>query len=148
MEREIKEQIDLNTYCFSIPKIDLHAHLNGSIRKKTLFELSNEEDQEKLSILYSKPITLISAFDIFKISSKILTSLEVVSRVTREMIEDWNKQNTMYLEIRTNLKSIGGKNKEDYLEAVLTEIANGNMKHNLQTRLFAFILIHKPINFD
>jgi len=145
MELEIRDQIELNTYCYSIPKIDLHAHLNGSIRKTTLFELSTPEDQEKLSLLYSKPITLNSAFEIFKISSKILTSLEVVSRITREMIEDWNKQNTMYLEIRTTLKSIAGKKKEDYLEAVLSEIEKGNKKHSLQTRLIMSLNREYPI---
>ncbi len=144
-EREIENQIELNTYCYSIPKIDLHAHLNGSIRKTTLFELSNQNDQEKLSILYSKQITLTSAFEIFKISSKILSSLEVVARVTREMIEDWNKQNTMYLEIRTSLKSIGGKPKSEYLSAVLREIANGNKKHSMQTRLIIALNRELPI---
>lgn len=145
MEKEIRNQIDLNTFCFSIPKIDLHAHLNGSIRKTTLFELSSPDDQEALSLLYSKQITLTSAFEIFKISSKILVNLETVARVTREMIEDWNKQNTMYLEIRTTLKSIGDKPKSEYLSTVLAEIAKGNKKHSLQTRLIIALNREYPI---
>lgn len=146
MEEEIKSQIELNTYIFSIPKIDLHAHLNGSIRKTTLFELSSDEDKEKLSQLYSKQVTLESAFEIFKISSKILKNLEIVGRITREMIEDWNKKNTIYLEIRTTLKTIGKNTKEEYLTAVLREIENANKSLFCQTRLIISLNREYPIS--
>jgi adenosine deaminase len=146
MEDQIKSQIELNTYCFSIPKIDLHAHLNGSIRKTTLFELSKPEDQEKLSELYSKQITLHSAFEIFKISSKILRGLDIVARITKEMIEDWNKYNTIYLEIRTTLKSINNMTKSDYLATVLSEIEKGNNKFTMQTRLIISLNRELPIS--
>lgn len=135
MEEKIQSQIKLNKYIFSLPKIDIHAHLNGSIRLKTLFELSSEEDQNRLSKLYSKQISLNSAFEVFKISSKILTNLQIVSRITKEMLEDWNKQNCIYLEIRTTLKTIGDSPKSDYLRTVLQEIQKGNKIHTLQTRL-------------
>ena len=146
MEIEIKSKIALNTFCFSIPKIDLHAHLNGSIRQKTLFELSSPDNQEKLSQLISKPVTLKSAFDIFKISSLILTNLDIVRRITREMIEDWDKHNTIYLEIRTTLKSIAGKGKEDYLYAVLEEIEKSNKILNIQTRLIISLNREYPLS--
>jgi adenosine deaminase len=135
MDSEIKQNINLFNSCYSLPKTELHAHLNGSIRHKTLFELSEPQNQEALSHLFSKHMDFNNAFEVFKLSSKIVTSLEIVARITREMLEDWNSHNCIYLEIRTTLKQVREASKEDYLRTVLTEIKKGNEKLNMGTRL-------------
>ena len=38
--------------------------------------------------------------------------------MTYEIIEDYVKQNTKYLELRSTPKELGGKTKEDYIEAI------------------------------
>ena len=144
-ELKVKEGIELFTFCQSFPKIDLHAHLNGSIRKSTLFELSNEENRDSLSELYAKKMNFGVAFQIFKISSQILTELSIVRRITREMIEDWEKHNCIYLEIRTSLKSINGESKSEYLKVVLEEINVANSKYTLQTRLIVSLNREYPV---
>ena len=73
-----------------LPKIELHAHLNGSIRKSTLMELLSEEDKERIQKLYSV-MDFNTAMEFFKITSKVTSTIEIVKRITREMIEDWNK---------------------------------------------------------
>lgn len=145
MEQEIKYMSQLLKFCQFIPKTELHAHLNGSIRKTTLFELLNDSDREEISILYQNQMSFENAFKIFKISSKIVKGLDVIKRITREMIEDWNKINCIYLEIRTSLKSLNGKSKEDYLRAVLEEISDGNQKYTLQTRLLVSLNRELPL---
>jgi adenosine deaminase len=145
MEDQIKNSADLLKYCHSIPKTELHAHLNGSIRKTTLVELLDESDRDAISKLYHNQMSFENAFKFFKISSKILTSLNVIRRVTREMIEDWAKVNCMYLEIRTSLKSIAGKSKSDYLQAVLDEIYHGNTNYEMQTRLIVSLNRELPL---
>jgi adenosine deaminase len=69
-----------------------------------------------------------------------LKDLNIVRRITREMIEDWNKLNCMYLEIRTSLKSINGTTKEDYLRTVLEEIYLSNQKNEMKTRLIISLI--------
>lgn len=145
MESKIKDLINLNKICFSIPKTDLHAHLNGSIRKSTLFEMLDEVDKEQLYKLYQDKMSFENAFKIFRISSKILKNLDIVRRITREMTEDWNKINCAYLEIRTSLKAINGNSKEDYLRAVLEEIYQSNQIYELQTRLIISLNRELPI---
>jgi len=121
--------------CHSIPKTELHAHLNGSIRKSTLIELLSYDDKEEISKLFQNQMSFENAFRVFKISSKIVTSLDIIKRITREMIEDWSIQNCIYLEIRTSIKSIGGCSKEDYLKTVLQQINESNGIFEMQTRL-------------
>jgi adenosine deaminase len=145
MDDQVKYSADLLKYCYSIPKTELHAHLNGSIRKTTLVELLEESDRDAISQLYQNQMSFENAFKFFKISSKILTSLDVIRRVTREMIEDWVKVNCMYLEIRTSLKSIAGRSKADYLHTVLEEIYKGNSNYDMQTRLIISLNRELPL---
>lgn len=118
-----------------MPKIELHAHLSGSIRAKTICELLHDDkDKEEFSRLYSlKKLSLDDCFNIFKYIYKINTSLEVIKRIAREMLEDWSKDNCVYIEIRTNIKSINKSTKMDYLEVLLTEIDNFNKSYNLKS---------------
>ena len=135
MEDTIKNQIELFTHSNSLPKIELHAHLNGSIRKQTLTELLSDEDKEKLEKLYSV-MDFENAMKFFQISSKIVSNLDVIRRITREMMEDWDKHNVVYLEIRTTLKAKPNAfTKEGYLTAVLEEIEKYNEKNRIITRL-------------
>ena len=145
MEEEIRNQVALFTHSNSLPKIELHAHLNGSIRKSTLIELLSQEDKDKLEELYPK-MDFLTAMKFFSITSKIITDLSIVRRITREMIEDWNKHNVMYMEIRTTLKSKPNLfSKEEYLYAVLDEINKGNKKYDIITRLIISLDREKSI---
>ena len=134
MEQTETNKGELFTKIKQLPKIELHAHLNGSIRKSTLMEALSEEDKERIHTLYSV-MDFNSAMEFFKITSKVASTIELVKRITREMIEDWNKNNTIYLEIRTSLKDTKNYNKKEYLNAILEEIDICNHNINMVTRL-------------
>lgn len=150
MESEIKSLTNLFKFCHNLPKLELHAHLTGCVRPSTILELlADESDKDKFSELVQGRRTVEDCFKIFYYIYKILNSLEVVKRITREMLEDWSKQNCFYLEIRTNIKDINDKNKYDYLVAVLNEIDsfNNDKVNNLsgmQTRLILSINRNLP----
>ncbi len=146
MEADIQRQIQLFTLSNSLPKIDIHAHLNGSIRKKTLLENLSISDKNELEKLLSK-MDFPNAMKFFKISSKIITDLSIVRRITKEMLEDWNKHNVIYLEIRTSLKEKAEIfTKEEYLKAVLEEINNFNNEKKMITRLIISLDREKELN--
>ena len=69
-----------------------------------------------------------------------MTDLPTLQRVVYEIIEDYEKQNTRYLELRTNFKAFGDKTKLDYLNALLEvfENAEENMPA-IKVRLLASI---------
>lgn len=130
--------------CLNLPKIDLHAHLNGSIRRSTFLELLPIESQCEVAKLFNQ-MSYMNAFKIFSYIGTILSDLTIVRRVCREMLEDWNKHNVIYLEIRTTLKRINNTTKQDYLRTVLEEIDIGNRQLKMQTRLIISLNRDLPI---
>ena len=84
---------NLHTYCKHLPKIELHAHLNGSIREHTLVELATERcvttlpanfllheakhhDADMEALLFnSKPRSLKDCFDIFAVIPQCVNDL-------------------------------------------------------------------------
>ena len=77
-----------------VPKVELHAHINGCIRDNTLLELlensgADQEALKKLHVQLGDERSLSQCFDLFSRIHRIVTSVEVVERITREAIEDF-----------------------------------------------------------
>lgn len=112
----------------SMPKAELHAHLNGSIRDSTLLELARElgdsglvrfPDVERVILKHDRSLTEV--FKMFDLIHILTTDHETVTRITKEVIEDFAAENVVYLELRTTPKKnvSKGMNKKSYMEAVL-----------------------------
>ncbi|CAH2071650.1 unnamed protein product [Thlaspi arvense] len=112
----------------SLPKIELHAHLNGSIRDSTLLELAKVLGEKGVivfadveDVIRKNDRSLSEVFKLFDLIHKITTDHQTVTRITREVVEDFALENVVYLELRTTPKrndSIG-MSKRSYMEAVL-----------------------------
>ena len=96
----------------SLPKIDLHRHLEGSIRLNTLIEIALEHGismpaynpailNAQVQISHT-PRHFTSFLHIFDILRSFYKSKEVIQRITREAIQDAAKDNVRYLELRFN----------------------------------------------
>jgi len=106
----------------NLPKIELHAHIGGCYRPQTFVELA-EAKNISIDHIDFYNVDLKAAFEIFKVGSQLITDTATLKRVTKEIIEDYNKQNTRYLELRSTPKAIGEiKTKEEYVETVLEAI--------------------------
>jgi len=94
----------------SIPKIELHCHLEGSIRTQTILDIAR---QYNLSLPYydfaeldmhvkvrDQMHDLQAVLDAFAIFQNSLASVEVIERITYELCEDSHRQNIHLLEIR------------------------------------------------
>ncbi|CAN0912660.1 N6-mAMP deaminase [Linum grandiflorum] len=112
----------------SLPKVELHAHLNGSVRASTLLELARNLG-EKAGIALSDVEHVIvkgdrstqEVFKLFDLIHLLTTDHKTVTRITKEVIEDFAAENVVYLELRTTPKrndSIG-MSKRSYMEAVM-----------------------------
>ncbi|GFP97018.1 adenosine deaminase-like protein [Phtheirospermum japonicum] len=118
-------------WCVSMPKIELHAHLNGSIRDSTLMELARELG-EKGAIVFSdvehvilkNDRSLNEVFRLFDLIHILTTDHKTVTRISKEVIEDFAADNVVYLELRTTPKKneSKGMSKRSYIEAVLEGI--------------------------
>eukprot|EP00536_Pseudo-nitzschia_multiseries_P010419 jgi/Psemu1/319852/estExt_fgenesh1_pm.C_3180010 len=115
--------------CFSMCNIELHAHLNGSIREATLFDLAQErnielndaffntnssdnaktmsESNDRTALIYNKRHrSLVQCFDIFTEIGKVIVDLDAIQRITREALEDFAKEGVAYLELRSTPKRL------------------------------------------
>ena len=107
----------MEAFVHELPKIELHAHINGCVRESTLRELC----QENTDFISPSLRSLEQGFEYFAQIHAITTHLPHVERITREAIEDFAKENVIYVELRTTPKTRPekGVTKETYMEAVL-----------------------------
>ncbi|KAK9268054.1 hypothetical protein L1049_010493 [Liquidambar formosana] len=111
-----------------MPKVELHAHLNGSIRDSTLLELARVLGEKGVivfsdveHVIMKSDRTLHEVFKLFDLIHIITTDYTTVTRITKEVVEDFAAENVVYLELRTTPKrndSIG-MSKRSYMEAVV-----------------------------
>jgi adenosine deaminase len=94
----------------SLPKVELHRHLEGSVRGSTLCSLLRAsdpakfgplaDDQLKSLVQIRSPDTLSNVLSRFMSTQALLSSAEVVERIAFEVVEDaWN-DNIVLLELR------------------------------------------------
>ncbi|XP_057858615.1 N6-mAMP deaminase [Cryptomeria japonica] len=111
-----------------VPKLELHAHLNGSIRSSTLLELAKERSKkgdlvlsEVEGVILKDDRSLQECFKLFDLIHVLTTDHGTISRITKEVIEDFAAENVIYLELRTTPKKneAVGMSKRSYVEAVL-----------------------------
>ncbi|KAK8749003.1 hypothetical protein OTU49_015630 [Cherax quadricarinatus] len=124
--------MDLLTYCKRLPKIELHAHLTGSLSDETVLKLLNSKlkcvhvnlpKSAEVTIRRGHRRTLEECFQIFGILHYLIDNLETVKNITRDVIQEFASDNVKYLELRTTPKSVPNKmTKKDYIETVLEAI--------------------------
>lgn len=118
----MKKMDELFRLTHNIPKVELHTHLGGCFRPTTFLELAEKKKIDTDHIDFYN-VTLSTAFEIFKVGGRLVTDVPTLKRVVREMIEDYAKQNTRYLEIRSTPKQIGEiESKEQYIRTVVEAI--------------------------
>ncbi|KAL5726843.1 adenosine deaminase [Ranunculus cassubicifolius] len=115
-------------WCLKQPKIELHAHLNGSIRDSTLLELAKVLGEKGAvvfadveHVIMKNDRSLVECFKLFDLIHLLTTDHETVTRITKEVIEDFAAENIIYVELRTTPKKneAKGMTKRSYVEAVI-----------------------------
>jgi len=106
----------------ALPKIDLHRHLTGSVRFKTILDILREFKLEapfdnnrktplrddivqlKKFIQIKEPLANQARFidRVWGVLNKLIVNEEVVSRLTYEAIEDASQDNIIYVEFRVS----------------------------------------------
>ena len=107
-----------------LPKIELHAHLHGSIRMATILELA---EARNIDVDSDAKLTLDHCFKLFGSVHKVISTVDIVKRITLDVIEDYMAENTIYLELRTTPRSLAdGTTPEKYVETLVQLIEDHN----------------------
>lgn len=113
-------------FCTSLPKAELHAHINGCVRPSTLRELASScgdlrLKEEVTTLLHDGERSLAECFALFAVIHRLTTRHDLVERVTQEVVDDFAADGVLYCELRTTPKRLlsEGITKVSYVDAVL-----------------------------
>ncbi|KAF7014305.1 hypothetical protein CFC21_028319 [Triticum aestivum] len=119
----------MTEWCVALPKVELHAHLNGSVGNSTLLELAKELGDKGVivfedvkDVIMKNDRSLPECFRLFDLFHILLTTdHDTVTRIAKEVVGDFAAENVVYLEIRTTPKNneAKGMTKRSYMNAVV-----------------------------
>ena len=154
----MEKQRDLRTVLFNMPKIDLHRHLEGSLRLATLAEIAQEhavdlptwsleELRPYVQVVDGDPLDFQGFLAKFKLLRKFYSSREAVLRVASEAVADAAADNVRYLELRFNPIALGhnqGFSFEDVTDWVIEATNEAQRKYKIEVRLIVQMGRHEP----
>ncbi len=142
----------------SLPKVELHRHLEGSLRLSTMVEIAHQHGVTVPASMLSlsglvqvqdqDPLTFANFLEKFKTLRLFYRSPEVIHRITREAVEDAARDNIRYLELRFTpvaLSRAEGFPLHDVMDWVLTSAMDAGKKHQIKVGLIASVNRHESL---
>lgn len=139
------------------PKIDLHRHLEGSMRIATIREMALREklelpyeDQEAFNAEFKMTEddenTLVQFISKFIWLRKLIADKEVLARITYEVVEDAALDNVRYLELRFNHYHLmkRGIAEEDIIKAINEGVGLARERYHIDVGLICGISRELP----
>ena len=135
----------------SLPKVELHRHLEGSVRLRTLLEIGRAHGmdipgtrklRELVQIASNEEYTFTNFLSKFQTLRLFYRSPEIIERITLEAIEDAASDNIKYLELRFTpvaLSRAEGFPLEDVIEWVVSSAKSAERLYGVKTRLIASV---------
>lgn len=126
----------LYNYCKALPKIELHAHLHGSVRETTLLHLletqNTLDDDTRRLLLKNEERNLEDCFRMFKALHRAVQSEAALRRIVKECLDDFDAENCVYLELRSTPRRLSADDVDErgYVRIVLDEIEEWRSKHS------------------
>lgn len=130
-----------------LPKIELHCHLDGSVRPSTIIELANiknidipSKNIEEIKNMMVAPKDCKSLDEYlkrFELPGLIMQDEDSLERIAFELMEDASKENIVYIEIRfAPLLHINkGLNTKEVIESVLKGIKKAESMYDIKGNL-------------
>jgi len=136
----------------AMPKVELHRHLDGSIRQETVIDIARHynldidiSDPARLkrrSTLTSPVQDLAAALDVFETIQKVSCSYEAIRRIAFENVEDACHDGIRLIELRFSPAFIAmGKDigNDEIIEGVLDGVAAGMDSYAVQVGLISIV---------
>ncbi len=148
--------MDEASYYRAIPKAELHLHLDGSVRPKTVLELAKQggvplptEDLEKLKDFLEatdSTASLVEYIEYFELPIAVLQNVPALERATYELCEDLKNDSVRYAEIRYGpwLHVQQGLSLTDVIRAVLSGWDAGRKAYGLEGGIIVTALRDMP----
>ena len=135
-----------------MPKVELHRHLDGSIRQETIIDIARRHNLEidisdpgklKQRSTVTEPMQdLAEVLDAFEIIQKVSCSYEAIKRIAYENVEDAWFDGIKLIELRFSPAFIAFQkelNNDEIIEGVIDGIAAGMDKYDIQVGLITIV---------
>lgn len=141
-----------------LPKVELHRHLEGSIRLQTLLEIGREygldlpntvQLRKLVQIGNSDEYSFVNFLSKFETLRLFYRSPEIIERITRETIEDAHRDNVRYLELRFTpvaLSRAEGLPLGEVMDRVIAGAQKAEAEFGIKTRLIVSVNRHEDVS--
>lgn len=143
----------------ALPKIDLHRHLEGSVRLSTLLEIAEAykidlpaHDAEGLrpyvQVMPNSPLDSFHFLSKFTLLRQFYRAPQVIQRVTREAVEDAAADNIKYIELRFTPKALAKHMNytfEDVTRWVADAVDEAQKAFDIKVRLIVSMNRHESV---
>lgn len=140
-----------------LPKVELHRHLEGSVRIDTLIEIAQEHGVEMpeyeaetlrpfVQMMPEEHRSFQNFLAKFKTIRQFFLSESIIRRITREVIEDAALDNVKYMELRFTpqaLNSLIKRSVQDVVSWVCEEAKKAESAYDIKVRLIVSMNRHE-----
>ncbi len=139
----------------ALPKVELHRHLEGSLRLRTLLEVAKAHGMDLLGTNRLRPLVQVRKEDPytsdnflskFQTLRRFYRSSEVIGRITREAIADAAADNIHYLELRFTpvaLSRAENFSLSEVIDWVIDGTKEASVKFGILARLIVSVNRHE-----
>lgn len=130
-----------------LPKIELHCHLDGSVRPSTVIDIAKREDVslatidveeiEEFMVAKLNCASLEDYLEMFDIPNQVMQTSNNLERITYELLEDVSKENVKYIEVRfgPQLHREKGLSLNEVIKSVLSGIRRAEKEFDIKGNL-------------
>ncbi len=130
-----------------LPKTDLHVHLDGSLRLKTILELAerqrvdlptdDEDGLRKAMNLGRDCGSLVEYLKAFDVTLRVMQTEDALTRIAYELAEDAARENVRYMEVRyaPMLHTRRGLSLTRVVEAVLAGLRSAQKDFRIESNV-------------
>lgn len=141
---------------FNLPKIDLHCHLDGSVRPQTIIELAHQQniilpsesinEINRLMIAPESCANLNEYLQRFELPLSVMQTAEAIERISFELFEDAAKENVKYLEVRFGplLHLEKGLTLDQVIASAVHGMKKAEMRFDIKGNYILSLLRHMP----
>lgn len=145
------------SYYRTLPKVDLHRHMEGSIRISTLLEVRREHGMpipgtgqlnDLVQIGQEDQFTSKTFLSKFMALRQFYKSPEIIMRITRESIADAAADNVRYLELRFTPVALSREENfplPEVIDWVIDAAQEAQNAHNITVRLIVSVNRHESL---
>lgn len=142
-----------------MPKVELHRHLDGSIRQETIVDISKHNNLDidisdiaslkKRSTVTEPMQDLAAVLEAFDTIQKVSCSYEAIKRIAFENVEDAFHDGIKLIELRFSPAFISlGKeiSNDEIIEGVIDGVVDGMVKYAIQVGLIT--IVSRTLDYD